>query len=649
MISYDNIIQLTFDKIFRQCTSNFQQLKLIPFSNIRSQTFENEFIYQLIHKLTHRPIDKIRSYLQDKLIQQAYLISKLKNKIDVEILFGDLDQILILIDKSYSISSDSLKLAVINGHLHIVKYLMSNSKIDHKFGTELLTLSAEFGHELLYMFLRELEFDPNIQTYNKSVCGTNIDIVQDVNTIIGLSKKTVELAFESGDTYIVEFIVKEAIESKIKISAKLISYVILNANIDLIKKISELIPIEWDPSLLHSAILSGSMEMITYVEEQIPNIHHNLTLDMSRIRKGQSDLLLESMIYNKNQTKYFSHTINYAVQSKSLLVLKYIHGIGYGITLSNIVNCIQTSTPEILTYLLQYYNKKIPLYIIHYFNIDAYCIDKTEFAKILIAYGFDISSKPNYTVSDYKLETTHLKLIAETKYVKPDLTYDTDYLLCYQSFFVPPTGFKLNRKLITAIRICAELKLETDFKKIINYTHHNIDKQFIMDTTYIFGEISYVKYVYELYRIIPSQSVIIETLCYGQIGKLSWLMQLAVLPDGVGLPVIMKEQIYLLSLSLDDVLINSFMCKLGLTSNPNSKLQAIINSGKSDTIISYINNNNQCVLDLDTIKQLCLLDDVELIDKINLVMDDKEELLRWLKENNLICIYESIINKYTIY
>lgn len=638
MISYNNIIHLTFDKIFGHSTSNFRQLKLIPFSTIISHTFDNVHIYQLIHKLTHINIDKIATYLQDKSIQHTYLMSKLKNKIDVCILFGDLEKILILIEKSYSISSDSLKLAVINGHLDIVTHLMSNSKIDHKFGTELLTLSAEFGHELIYMYLKELDFDPNIQTYNKSVCGINVNIVTNVNTCIGLSKKTVELAFEFGSPDIVEFIVKEALESKIKISAKLISYVVLNSHIDLLGKLENLIPIEWDPTLLHSAILSGSMEMISYIESRIPNIHHNLTLDMSRIRKGQSDLLLPSMIYNKNQTKYFSHTINYAAQSKLLEIVKYIHNLGYGITLSNIINCIQSGTPDILEYLLQNYNKKIPSYIIHYFNIDSYIINKMQFAKILIAYGLDISSKLNNTITDYKLETAHLNLIQTTKYIKPDLIYDTDFLLHYCEFFFPPTGFKLNKKLITSVRICVELESVEDFEKIINITYNNIDKQFIMDITYIFGKISYVKRIYELYQIIPSQSVIIETLCYGQIGKLSWLMQLDILPTS------MKEKIYLLSLSLDDPLISNFMCKLGLRSDVNLELHAVINSGKSDVIIKYI-TDNKCIINLDTYKQLCLLDDVELIGKIDFVIENKEELLQWLKENNLI----DIINKYTTY
>ena len=135
-----------------------------------------------------------------------------------------------------------------------------------------------------------------------------------------------------------------------------------------------MISIEWEPELLHSAILSGSMPMIQYVESQIPNVHMNFVLDMSRIKRGQSSLLLDSMTYEKNQKKYFSHTINYAVQSKSISVLKYIHGLGYRITLSNIISGIQSGVLDILEYLLQNYDKKLPLYLIHYFNIDSYLI-----------------------------------------------------------------------------------------------------------------------------------------------------------------------------------------------------------------------------------------------------------------------------------
>jgi len=642
MIQQDNIIQLVFDKIFGQITSNFSQLQSVPFSIIKSQTFENKYIHQLINKLTYRSINQIEFYLQNKSFQRIYLISKLRNKIDAEILLGNLDQTINLIQKSYCISNSSLKLAVINGNLDILKYLIVGTQLDNKVGTTLLTLSAEFDSESIYFYLRELGFDPNIQTYNKAVSGSKLSIVQDVNTIIGLSKHTIELAFKFGTAPIIEFVVEEAINSEIKIDPNLISYPILNADIDLVKKLSGIILTEFESNLLHSAILSGSVDMIKYIESQIPNVHNNLILDMSRIKKGQASLLLDSTTYEKNQKKYFSHTINYAVQSKSLPILKYIHGLGYGITLSNIITGIQSGVLDILEYLLQNYDKKLPMYLIHYFNIDSYLIDKISMAKLLISYGFDISLTSNQNLSNYKLETAHLKLILGTTYVKPDLIYDTDYLMNYQAFFIPPTGYKLNRKLITRVRICVELNLESDFDWILNQTHHEIDKQFIMDATYLFGKINFIKKVYQKYLILPSRSIIREMLCYGQIGKLVWLMQLNILPEKL------IKELYQLILVLADPLINSFGEKFNLKSESESDLNFIIASRKSDLIATHI-KKNQLILNLDSIKQICLLDDINLISEINLVdnnlvRDHWADISKWLIDNDLREIWIVFMN-----
>ena len=628
MLNTDNIIQLVFDKIFRQITGGYLQLKTIPFAMICSQTFENDHIYKLINKLTFRPITQIESYLKCESFKYTYLFSKLKNKIDVNILLGRLDQIEYLVLNSYQISPSSLNLAVINGNLSIVKYLIHKDIIlDTKSKTELLTLAVEFSFELVYMYLRELEFDPNIKTYNKAVSGSSIKIVQDVDMIIGLSKRTVDLAFEFGTDSIIEFITKEALDSNIQIQPKLISYPILNADINLVERLSKLILKEWDPTLMYSAVLSGSIPMIKWIESQIPNVHSNLILDTSQIRQGQSSLFLSSMTYEKNHKQYFSHMINYAVQSKSIDVVKYIHNLGYEITLSNIINGIQTGELHILEYLLQNFNNKLPVFLINYFHIDSYLVNKIPIVKLLIAYGFDLHQKNN-SLGDYQLDTAHLNLILGKTSVKADLVYDTDYLMNYQAFFIPPVGFKLNRKLITKVRICVELDLESDLDQILNQTHHIIDQQFIMDGCYLFGKISHIKKVYSAYQIIPSMHIIMEMMCWGQIGKLAWLLQLGTCNY--------VESIYRLSLVLDDPLINGCVSKFNFGFEPDFK--SIVTSGKSDLIVKYYNENNP-VLDLDLVKQICLLDDINLA---WIVKPHLDKLSDWLIECDLRDIYRQL-------
>ena len=92
-IDQDNIIQLVFDKAFSQITIDSEQLKIMPFSIIKSQTFENKFIHDMISNLTQKKPNVIGLYLTNDSFLRKYLFSKLKNKIDVNILLNDLDQI----------------------------------------------------------------------------------------------------------------------------------------------------------------------------------------------------------------------------------------------------------------------------------------------------------------------------------------------------------------------------------------------------------------------------------------------------------------------------------------------------------------------------------------------------------------------------
>ena len=159
------------------------------------------------------------------------------------------------------------------------------------------------------------------------------------------------------------------------------TYAILNANIPLIKKLEDRKLMKWPYEFYYSALLSGKMSMVKLVEEKIPDIHQNHILDTSRSHKGKgySSILLDETIYSIGGAKYFSHTMNYAIQSKNLDIVKYVHFLGYGVSRSNIVTAISTGMTNILSYVLDIYQNDSNLsYLLHYFGLTSFLNNKAD-------------------------------------------------------------------------------------------------------------------------------------------------------------------------------------------------------------------------------------------------------------------------------
>ena len=582
----DNIIQLLFDKIFNQLTSDGKSLTSEPFDHTKLRTFENKFVHILIKKLTFRSEEVIRAYLTNYIFQQKFLFSKLKNKLDVAICLNTQS------DSCKDPSSQSLGLAVINGNLEHTKILYEMHP-----DPSVMAIASEYGHEEIYFYLRSVVgLEPNISVYNKAVQGPSLKIVSDIKKIIGVTEETVSLAFESNQTDIIMSVLESALEENIRIPPELISYPILNENFDLIEKIDKKIPLKWDcDTLYYSAILSGSCRMLSYVEKFLPHIHKNFVLDMSQIHRGQKSLLLEEMAYVYSGKKYFSHVMNYAVQSKSIEVVKYLKTIGYGITLSNIINAIQHSTISILDYVLSYYTGDLPWYLLNYFNLNSYVVDKVEKFRVLIHNGFELNSKTTPNLKDYKYDTAHISLILNQKIILSDIS-DPDYVLKYSSLFDGK-----DHKSLTRIRMCLELGLDLDLHTISE------NEQQLIDVTYLFGSISQIKQILCMNKkILPSLQILKETLCWGQIGKLSLVM--------AELNSSHKIELSQLSQILSDPLIDKFFQINILSFEPEFKF--IVGSGKRDKIIKFIQEKNIVVLDPMIIREILLLDDQILVQQL---------------------------------
>ncbi|MEM0354223.1 MAG: hypothetical protein QXW79_01440 [Thermoplasmata archaeon] len=632
----DNIVQWIFDKIFDQLTLGCKEIYTTPFSNIMAKTFHSCFVHELIHKLTTRRIDYVKFYLENKNFQEKFLFNKLKKKIHVYVLLHDLEKVKNLVSRGYKIDPEALKLVVLNNHLDLLTYLLDNQVI--KLDRELLMYCAEFGYENMYFFLREKGLMPNISIYNKASIGTSVNIVRDISKYIGISSKILSNAFQSNQTDIILFLINIALEEKVKISPNLAAYPILNANFILMKELENRKLIDWHPELYYAAILSGSMEVIKYVESKIPNLHEDGILDTGRTRKGQKSYLLEDMIYERNGKKRFSHCINYAVQSRSIEIVKYIYEKGYGITLSNILTAIKQGTMGILKFLLEKYQKKLPSYLIYYFGINSYLTNKLEVAKMLIEEGY-LSLNLN-DLSNYKKDSIHLRMIMQNNLISETNTYDVDYLMKYYIFFVPTKNVTINYKLLTIIRLYLYINFEEELINIYNSNLNDADSQLSVNCLFLFGNILQIKKFYPLVRskIIPSKQIIMEIMCYYQLNKLCYIISHEMLDKET------VEFLYPVAIALGDPHLISVFKRFVPMIEPEKQLKYILQSGRKEMIEEWLQKHSNIISDKTLAKSLILLDDIEFIKKFNFKNLSINELVDFAEESDVREVAEYLRN-----
>ena len=628
----DNIIQWIFEKAFDQLTLDGSELYATPFDRIKTKTFNCSSLHELIHKLSTRPLDRIKKYLADNRFQKKFLFAKTKKKLHVQILIGSLDGVTELVDFGYKPDVKCFSLAVLNNRMDILAYLLERSNI--KMSNELLMYCAEFGYcEKIYFYLRGKGLVPNISVYNKAAIGNSIEIIKDISQHIGLSKKILTVAFESNHTDIILYLVEQAASEKIKIDQNLMTYPILNNNMVLLKKLDEMGFVQWHQELYYSAILSGSIEMVSYLENKLPDIHDNYILDTSHTKKGQATLLLPDMMYEICGKKYFSHTINYAIQSNSVEILKYIHLKGYLITPSNFLTAIKQGSIEICEHLCGIYYKPLPFYFIHYFGINSYIPDKLSKARLLVKHGLLLlEPETKLAVDDYRKENAHLEMVLQNTQITENQMTDPDYLMKYRLFFVPVTGHKFNHRLLTKTRLCLELDLTEELANLISSVPmHENDCQIIVDALFLFGNAQQIKKIYPLTSgLIPSKQIIMELLCYCSINKMCYLMG-----NGLLTPSLVR-QIYPVVTMLDDPYLNTlFKRTIDPVANavePQAKF--ILMSGKKDLIKKVIENAQ--AIDKPVLKEILRMEDLEIIQKIDIPYHWLNELARWCEETDLL-------------
>lgn len=635
---FDNTIKWMFEKVFDQLTLNCQELYQSPYHLIEKRIYNHE-IYNLISSCLKINIAEIESYLTDSTFIKSFLFTKIKKRLYVEILLNNLDQIIELVNSGYNVDEISIRLTIINNRYDILKFLVSSKKLH--LTQDLLAICAEYSYTDMYFYLKKYKLMPSIYTFNKAVLGNSLSIVQDISQRIGISKKTLETAFETNNTEIILFLINQAEQEDVVISKNFAAYAIVNANFQLLNILIEKNLINWNIELYYSALLSGNLDMIKFVDNHIEINHMERVLDSSKTKRGVSSLLVTDMIYTVNGKKYFSHIMNYSIQSKNLEVVKLSHQQGYGITVSNFITAIQQSTPEILEYLCQIYNSSLPFYLIHYLGLNSNISNKLVKANILIKSKLFKLDTSNLNTIDYQKEAVHIEMITTNTQLSLETLTDPDYIFNYPIFFVTKKGYKLNRKLITIAYLYLKLDQNNDLIKLYSDNYNEVDKQYLVDCLYLFGNMIQIKNLHNMIPITPSQQILMEITCQQQISKLYYLYA------NNYLSTFLIKNLYNIVFSLNNSHLNTLFKKFG---NFEPEFKYIVMSGNVSQIIEWLDKYHEILIDTNDkiinkniIKNMLLLDNDMILNYLstkskykNLLIHWKLELIDWTQEQDLL-------------
>lgn len=539
----DNIIECLFERIFIQYVSD-RILYKEPWLKIRKMTIENQHIHDIISKLCVKSVEMIKIYLEEDFFQKRLLKENLKND----------NYVAILLKTNPKFDDETSKeLAIINGY---DLKLIFNKK-DVKPSNKMMELVIKFNLEYYFYLVEFYNLVPNILLYNSAIEIGNLEIVKYIGETIGLNKKLIQVAMKSGHVPIITYIIDEISIRKFPFDAELISYPIMYNDLETLYLLEEKLSIKYDQKLVYSAILSGSLKMFNYVCDKLDSdLHNKKVLDLGE-NSGQKSLILNEIIYHSNNKKYFSHCMNYAIQSNSLEMVKHIWNLGYGISASNFITAIMQADPEILEFISSKRITPLPQYLLHYFSFNVYVDKKITKAKILLENNLiSLNFKDNFKLDDYKKANTHGRILETTCHYITENIDDIDFYTNIKNIFNPGPGYKLDILLSTKFRLGLDLSLDTCILDIIESTIKPHDKQLLIDILFIFGTITQIKKYHPMIdiKLSPSKKIIKELMCRLSLAKIAYLIHYKL--------IIKDSEILALNNLLDDVNLKSFISKI---------------------------------------------------------------------------------------
>lgn len=318
----------------------------------------------------------------------------------------------LILGRNFILDKDSLIYAIVND----IDIAINKNQVT----PQIIGLVLECGNERLFHKLQQYNKSKlTIYHYQKAVLGGNINLVKLIGKNLMFNEGQLEIALQTNNTEIIKWMLEELKIFNLTFPPHLTKYLILN-NSSLLNELK----IQWIPKLFHSALLSGSWDMIRLIESHFPDLHNkDLDCSLSKGANGNVSLLTDESTYVSEGKIYFSHTMNYAVQSENLEIMKYIHGLGYGITISNLLTCINQGNYEQFIYLMQFVQLKS--YYLLYFSCVTINSNKRKFVKALNTEMFD-------ECVNRKALKLHWEIVKNQIKLKEEGTTDPDFFFYNQ-------------------------------------------------------------------------------------------------------------------------------------------------------------------------------------------------------------------------
>lgn len=227
---------------------------------------------------------------------------------------------------------------------------------------------------------------------------------------------------------------------------------------------------------------------------------------------------MDDTTYVFNGKVYFSHSVNYAIQSGSIDVLRYIINKGYGVTVSNLITAIRQASFDVFEHVLLslvHIGTSIPRYVLYYLSVVSYVPDKLMKLCALMKAGVNMNQN---TIADYKLARIHMNLVREQRtIIAESAVYDSDTLLDNAMFFhdIPDKHYIT----LCLVRYYLYIQDYGAVKSLITKDNESV----LMDGVLLYGDSNSIK---RIYRPIepPSMLLVLEIICRVCVYKVCYLI-----------------------------------------------------------------------------------------------------------------------------
>jgi hypothetical protein len=438
------LCSLTFSETFGLYSLPLSETQLHSWAEIKTDTFESDMFIKSIAKISSRSESYVKTYFQNPQFQLECLTglfakkNPTKAEFYAKVMMGLEVSIVSSEQSENKLDENAITLAIVNGFPIFWKLAKNHINIAARHNPKLYFEIASFGNI-------------SIKTLEAAVDGQHIDIIKSLLETYVPNEKILERALHEGNHEICKLLIDT---SRCPKNAHLLNYPLLNSDWDLFEY---MINCGWQPDVkcVYSAILSGDIEILKKVTAKFgENLHANKTLDAVEY-SGPKILLARDILYTTSDgNKYAAHCMNYAVQSKSLSMVQYVYGLGYGISLSNLTTAILQAGAEILEFLCQQLKfKPLPFYFWYYLSHKTYVLDKITKAKILIDNNMLTFDKITGSVEDYRIANVHLKILENRQHVVDLLKLDDkDFYLWPMVAFSEKLNVKIDILMVTQIK-----------------------------------------------------------------------------------------------------------------------------------------------------------------------------------------------------